>query len=88
MGLIVHLYSKPGCSLCAAAKEKFALLGVTYQEHDLAYHIAPHHGWREDGSHELMSAHTFYDSMPLIRVGGNIFNYSGGMKEIRRLLTA
>lgn len=82
--MTVEIYSKEGCKICTAAKEKMTLMGVDYREHDLAYYIQPHAGWREDGSTEIMTAHTFYGSLPLIRVGETILDYAGAMKAIRQ----
>lgn len=83
--MTVQLYSKQGCKMCVSFKEKLAKLGVDYQEHELAYHIAPHQGWREDGSADLMAAHTLYGTMPLVRVEGKVLDYPGAIAELRRL---
>lgn len=84
--MTVEIFSKQGCKKCSAAKEKMALLGVDYSEHDITYHIAPHQGWREDGSSELMTAHTLFGTLPLIRVNGTVHDYSGAMKALRQTI--
>ncbi len=83
--MVISVYSKKGCGKCEAAKDKIRKMGYAYEEHDLAYHVAPHDGWREDGSVAVMAAHSQLDTMPLIRVGEEIHDYPGAMKALKSL---
>lgn len=81
----IHVYSKAGCGICEAAKEKIKAMGFSYHEHSLAYHTSPHEGWREDGSVDAMAAHALLDKLPLIRVGGEFHDYPAAMRKLKML---
>jgi len=81
--MTIRIYSKEGCGKCEAAKDKLRRLGYDYQEHDLEYHVGPHDGWREDGSVEVMAAHTLMDTLPLIQVDGDFHDYPSAMRKLK-----
>ncbi|MHC4872115.1 MAG: glutaredoxin family protein [Planctomycetota bacterium] len=81
--MVVHVYSKDGCGKCEAAKDKLNRMGLSYEEHDLAYHVSHHDGWRDDGSVDVLAAHAEMDTMPLLRVGESFLDYSGAMKVLK-----
>jgi len=83
--MVVHVYSKDGCGRCTAAKDKLQRMGYAYQEHDLQYHVEYHEGWQEDGSIEVLAAHSEMNTLPLIRVGDDFLDYSAAMKLLKRL---
>jgi glutaredoxin len=83
--MVVEVYSKKGCDRCEKAKEKLTRLGLEYREHDLGYHVQYHEGWREDGSIEVLAAHSEMDALPLFRVGDQFMDYAGAMKVLKRL---
>lgn len=83
--MVIEVYSKPGCGICEAAKDKLRKMGFDYEERDIEYHTTPHDGWREDGSVEAMAAHSLYDSIPLIRVGETVHDYAGAMRELKTM---
>jgi len=82
--MTIRIYSKPGCGKCTAAKEKLAIMGYTYEEHDLAYHTQPHEGWREDDSVDIMAAHSQLDTLPLIQVGADFHDYPSAMRALKK----
>jgi glutaredoxin len=83
--MTIEVYSKPGCGKCAAAKSKLKLMGFDYVEHDLHYHVSLHDGWRQDGSAEVMAAHTILDTLPLFRLGDDFHDYPGAMRKLKDL---
>lgn len=83
--MTVHIYSKQGCGKCEAAKEKLARMGLSYEEHDLQYHVEHHDGWRNDDSVEVMAAHTLMDTLPLIRVGEQFHDYPSAMRTLKKM---
>jgi glutaredoxin len=83
--MVVHVYGKEGCGKCDAAKDKLRRLGVSYQEHSIDYHVRYHEGWREDGSIEVLAAHSEKNTLPLIRVGDEFYDYAAAMKCLKGL---
>jgi glutaredoxin len=83
--MTIHVFSKPGCGKCEAAKDKLKKMGLDFDEHELSYHIEPHEGWREDGSVAVMAAHTLMDTMPIIRVGEEFHDYPGAMRKLKQM---
>ncbi len=81
----VHVYSKEGCGRCTAAKEKLQRMGYQYEEHNLQYHVEFHEGWEDDGSIEILAAHSQINTMPLIRVGNEFLDYAAAMKALKSL---
>jgi glutaredoxin len=83
--MVVHVYGKEGCTFCDKAKEKLQRLGLNYQEHNLQYHVEYHEGWQDDGSIEVLAAHSEMNTLPLIRVGDEFLNYTSAMKHLKQL---
>jgi glutaredoxin len=86
--MTVQVYGKAGCGKCEAAKDKLRRLGIRYEEHNLAYHVAHHENWRQDGSVDVMAAHALLDTMPLIKIGEEITDYPNAMKKLKSLGTS
>ncbi|MFH0910509.1 MAG: glutaredoxin [Planctomycetota bacterium] len=86
--MVVHVYGQAGCDFCRRAKDKIQLLGFDYEEHDLQQVIQFHEGWREDGSIEVLAAHSEINTLPLIRVGEKFMDYTAAMKELKQLRRA
>jgi glutaredoxin len=83
--MVVEVYSKPGCGKCVAAKDKLQKMGFDYNEHNLHYHVTHHDGWREDGSIDVLAAYSEMNTLPLLKVGDEVLNYSGAMKALKSL---
>ena len=83
--MTIEVYGKKGCGKCEAAKDKLRRMGFEYKEHSLAYHIAHHENWRNDGSVEVMAAHTLLDTMPLLKIGSEIMDYPGAMRMLKSM---
>jgi hypothetical protein len=83
----IKVYSKLGCGKCAAAKNKLKLMGLEYTEHDLAYHITFHEGWRQDGSADVMAAHTILDTLPIFRLDDEFHDYPSAMRKLKDMKT-
>lgn len=82
--MVVQIYSKPGCGICEAAKDKMKKLGIDYEERNLEYHTQHHEGWREDGSVEAMAAHTLLDTLPLFRLDNDFHDYPSAMRTLKK----
>lgn len=81
--MTIDVYGKAGCGKCEAAKDKLRRLGYDYKEHNLAYHIEHHENWRDDGSVDVMAAHTLLDTMPLLRVEQEVVDYPNAMRILK-----
>ena len=81
--MTIHVYSKVDCGKCEAAKTKLKIMGLSYTEHNLEYHVTHHDGWRDDGSADVMAAHTQMDTLPLFRLGETFLDYPGAMKALK-----
>jgi len=81
--MTIQVFSKQGCGKCEAAKNKLKMMGMNYTEHDLEYHISLHDGWRQDGSADVMAAHTMLDTLPIFRVNDEFHDYPSAMKKIK-----
>jgi glutaredoxin len=81
----ISVFSKAGCGKCVAAKEKLKKMGFQYKEYDVDYAANPHDGWRDDESTDVLAAYTLMDTLPIIRVGEDYYDYSGAMKQLKRL---
>ena len=81
---MIVVYGKEGCGKCEAAKEKLRRLGIDYEARDAAEAMALHEGWREDGTADLRAASEAFDGdLPLLRVGGVVYDYAGAMRAIK-----
>lgn len=82
--MTIDVYSKPGCGKCNAAKEKLKLMGFDYTEHNVEYHVEFHDGWRQDGSADVMAAHTLLGgSLPIFRLGEEFHDYPTAMRKLK-----
>ena len=81
--MTIHVYSKPGCGKCDAAKNKLKLMGLNYTEHNLEYYVNLHDGWRTDGSADVMAAHTMLDSLPIFRLNDEFHDYPTAMRKLK-----
>jgi glutaredoxin len=83
--MTIDVYSKKGCGVCEAAKEKLNLMGLPYRSHEMERFMEFHEGWREDGSVEVLAAYAMFDNhLPLIRIDGQYFDYAGAMSRLRQ----
>ena len=83
--MTIEVYSRKGCGICDAAKEKLGLLGFPYRSFDMERFTEFHEGWRDDGSVDLIAAYAMFDShLPLIRIDGAYFDYPGAMGRLRQ----
>jgi glutaredoxin len=83
--MVVHVYGKKGCGKCDAAKDKLRRMGFDFEEHNLEYHVSHHDGWRNDGSVDVLAAYSAMNTLPLIQVEDRFHDYSGAMRELKRL---
>lgn len=81
--MTIHVYSKPGCGKCDAAKSKLKLMGLTFTEHNLEYYVSHHEGWRTDGSADVMAAHTMLDTLPIFRLNDEFHDYPTAMRKLK-----
>ncbi len=81
--MTIKVFSKPGCGKCESAKKKLDLMGLVFTEHNLEYHVSLHDGWRDDGSADVMAAHTIMETLPLFQVNGEFHDYPSAMKKLK-----
>ena len=81
--MTIHVYSKPGCGKCAAAKSKLEMMGLVFTEHNLENYIKFHDGWRNDGSADVMAAHTMLDTIPMFRLNDEFHDYPTAMRKLK-----
>lgn len=81
--MTIHVYSKPGCGKCDAAKSKLKMMGLNYTEHNLEYYINLHDDWRNDGSADVMAAHTMLDTLPIFRLNDEFHDYPTAMRMLK-----
>ncbi|MHC4199756.1 MAG: glutaredoxin domain-containing protein [Planctomycetota bacterium] len=82
--MTIEVYSKQGCGICSAAKEKLELLGLDFKAVDLQEAITPHAGWREDETVEIMAGYAMIDNhLPLIRIEGKFHSYPSAMRRLK-----
>lgn len=81
---IIYLYSKPGCQLCQAAKDKLDGMQRPYIARNILAYVNDHEGWREDGSVEIRAAWAYIDEkLPLLFVDGQPMTYPEAMRLLR-----
>jgi len=85
---MVAIYGKEGCERCEKAKEKMEILGIPYSVHSAEYHTTPHEGWKTDGSIDVLAASVMDESLPLIRVGGQVLGYAEAMRALKKARAA
>ena len=81
----IRVYGKANCGKCISAKEKLKLMGFAYTDHDLVSFTTYHEGWRADDSISIMAAHADLDTMPIIFIGDQYYDYSGAMKALKQM---
>ncbi len=82
--MTIHVYSKPGCGKCDAAKSKLKMMGLTFTEHNLEYYVTHHDGWRTDGSADVMAAHTMMGgALPIFNLNGEFHDYPTAMRKLK-----
>jgi hypothetical protein len=81
--MTINVYSKPGCGKCAAAKSKLEMMGLEYTERNLEYYVSLHDGWRQDGSADVMAAHTLMDTLPIFQLNGEFHDYPSAMRKLK-----
>ncbi len=82
--MTIHIFSKDGCGKCEAAKDKLKKMGFDYKEHNLEYHVEHHEGWRDDGSVDVMAAHSLMDTLPLFQVNDDFLDYPSAMRKLKK----
>ncbi|MCD8138384.1 MAG: glutaredoxin [Planctomycetaceae bacterium] len=81
--MTIHVYSKPGCGKCDAAKSKLKLMGLPFTEHNIEYYTNHHEGWRTDDSADVMAAHTMLDTLPIFRLNDEFHDYPTAMRKLK-----
>ncbi len=81
--MTIDVYSKPGCGKCNAAKSKLEMMGLAYNEHNIERYVKLHDGWRNDGSADVMAAHTMMDTLPLFKLNGEFHDYPTAMRKLK-----
>lgn len=79
----IEVYSKPGCGKCQAAKEKIRLMKLSYVEKDIERYTTIHEGWRHDGTVDVLTAHEEMNTIPLIRIDDDFYDYSGAIRVLK-----
>ncbi len=85
--MMIDIYAKKECGICASAKEKLRLMGLPHKTFDLDKVMEHHEGWREDGSVEVLAAYAMLDShVPVICIDGEYHDYPGAMRFLKGLV--
>ena len=80
----IEVYSKEGCGICAAAKDKLRKLGLPFDTHDIETAVEPHEGWRADGSTDVLAFYAMIDNhLPVIRIDGECTDYANAMRQLK-----
>jgi glutaredoxin len=79
----IAVYTKPGCGLCEAAKEKLNRLGLSFQTLPIAPFLEHHEGWRADGSCKVLAAYMLYNTLPLFQIDGEFMTYPQAMRRLK-----
>ncbi len=81
--MTIDVYSKEGCAICVAAKDKLEKLGLPFDSHDIERTVEPHEGWREDGTVEVLAMYAMIDNhLPVIRIDGECTDYANAMRQL------
>lgn len=81
----IRVFGKVNCGKCLSAKEKLKMMGFAYSDYDLMSHVVHHEGWREDDSVSILAAHADLDTMPIIFIDDEYYDYSGAMKVLKSM---
>jgi len=83
--MTIDVYSKEGCGICEAAKDKLNKLGLPFESHDIESTVKPHEGWRQDGSTEVLAMYAMIDNhLPVIRIDGECTDYATAMRRLNK----
>jgi glutaredoxin len=81
--MTIEVYSKEGCAICTAAKDKLKKLGLPFDTRDIDAAVEPHEGWREDGSVDVLAMYAMIDNhLPIIRIDGECTDYANAMRRL------
>lgn len=81
--MTIEVYSKEGCAICTAAKDKLRKLGLPFDSRDIEAAVEPHEGWREDGSVDVLAMYAMIDNhLPVIRIDGECTDYANAMRRL------
>lgn len=80
---MIHLYGKPKCGKCEAAKAKLQKMDHKFKVHDIDALHQGHDGWREDGSTEVVSLYWCIEDLPILRIGGKAYSYPAAMRLLK-----
>ncbi len=82
--MTVTVYSKQGCGVCDAAKDKLRRFGVDHEERDVEALLTLHEGWRGDESVDLSAASAMLEgAVPILRVDGEYLTYPAAMRALK-----
>ncbi|MHC4249961.1 MAG: glutaredoxin family protein [Planctomycetota bacterium] len=83
--MTIEVYSKEGCAICTAAKDKLRKLGLPFDSRDIDSTVVPHEGWRDDGSADVLAMYAMIDNhLPVIRIDGECTDYASAMRRLNR----
>ena len=85
---VIKIYTKPGCAMCMAAKEKMRLMDIPFTEQELAPCLAPTEGWRERQDYLYMAKASETgkvpgDIIPAFEIDNKIYTYTQAMKILK-----
>lgn len=81
---IIYLYTKPGCQLCQAAKDKLDAMKRPYIARNINEYLNDHEGWRQDESVTIRAGWAMIDErLPLLFVDGQPMSYPETMRLLR-----
>lgn len=82
--MTIEVYSKKGCGICEAAKEKLSMMGLSFRTVDLQEVIDYHPNWREDGSVDVLAGYALVGSkVPVIKIGDKYHDYPSAMRVLK-----
>jgi len=83
--MTIEVYSKEGCGICTAAKNKLRKLGLPFDSRDIGLAVQPHEGWRQDGSADVLAMYAMIDNhLPIIRIDGECVDYATAMRRLNK----
>lgn len=84
--MVVEIYGKQGCGLCAAAKDKMRIMKIPCEVFDVSEITALHAGWRTDGSvGRLAQLALNHFLAPTVSIDGVPYSYSAAMARLKKL---
>jgi glutaredoxin len=86
--MVVEIYGKKDCGLCAAAKDKMRIMAIPCEVFDIEEIMRLHPGWSTDGSVERLARLAFNDvKVPTVVVDGVPYRYSAAMAKLKAMRT-